>query len=119
MPKSGEILKGIITIIVWILAVGAIAFAAYVYISPEPVEIVQKQYNGIDTSYYDVDENELNGQWLAIQEYSVDKEDLNRYEALKEFYKGRDNPFGSMEDNREEIMDEQEYFPPVEVPIEP
>lgn len=108
MQRNGEVLKGVITVIVWLLAVAAISFAAYVYISPKPVQIVQKQYMPIDTSYYNVDENELNGQWLSTQDFTIDKNDLDMYEALKEYYKGRDNPFGNMNDYREQIIIEQQ-----------
>ena len=108
MDKGQEIVKGILTVILWVLVIVAIAFAVYVYVSPEPVQIADKNYNRIDTAYYNVDENELGGEWLEVQNYTVEKEDLNRYEDLKELYKGRDNPFSSMTGNREEIIIEQQ-----------
>lgn len=107
MDKGQEIVKGILTVILWILVIVAIAFAVYVYVSPEPVQITDKNYNRIDTAYYNVDENELGGEWLEMQNYTVEKEDLDRYEDLKELYKGRDNPFSSMNENREQIIVEQ------------
>lgn len=112
MDKGQEIVKGILTVILWLLVVVAIAFAVYVYVSPEPVQITDKNYNSIDTAYYNVDENELGGEWLEMQNYTVEKEDLERYEDLKELYKGRDNPFSSMTDSREEIIVEEQYVIP-------
>ena len=118
MQKSGEILKTIVTTILWLLIVGAIAFATYVYALPDPVQIVAKDYTAIDTSYYNVDENELDGEWIEIENYTVDKNDLDRYEDLKELYKGRDNPFGTLDGLREEIIYPQEPRPPEEIEIE-
>lgn len=114
MQKNGEVLKSVITFILWVMVVTAIAFAVYVYVLPEPVQLADKEYTAIDTSYYNVDDNELDGEWLQVENYTVDTEDLNKYEDLKDLYKGRDNPFGSMEGIREEIITPIDPLPPEE-----
>ena len=117
MHKSGEVLKQIITLVIWLIVICAISFAIYAYVSPQLVQITNKSYSPIDNAYYDVNENELNGEWLEVQQYTVDKGALNRYEDLKEYYKGRDNPFGNLGGNREEIVEEIAPVIPDEEPV--
>lgn len=107
MQRKGEILKVIVTIIVFVIVVVAVSLAAYVYISPQPIQIQQQEYSAIDKTYYNVDENELNGQWLETHQYTVDKDALAKYEKLKEFYKGRDNPFANSNAQREVLVIEE------------
>jgi len=108
LDKFGNILSNLITIIVWFVIISTISFAMYVYLSPEVVTFNEKSYEKIAQEAYEVKDEALNDSLLSAKLLTIDKNDLKRYEDLKDYYKGRNDPFTSLNGYREDVLNDND-----------
>ncbi|MDD4067057.1 MAG: hypothetical protein PHH22_03690 [Clostridia bacterium] len=104
MDKLGNVLSNLITIIVWFVIISAISFAMYVYLSPEVVTFNEKSYEKIAQEAYEVKDEAIDDSLLSAKLLTIDKNDLKRYEDLKDYYKGRNDPFTNLNGYREDVL---------------
>ncbi len=100
--KRNVIINNIISIFVSLVLVIILLFVYNMFMAPKQLEITEIDYTPIDRTEYSINDDQLDGTLFDTLNFQFTDKDLDRYEDLKEYYKGRDNPF-NVSENRNEV----------------
>ena len=95
-----------ITIVSTILIIGLTVAAYEILLKPKRIEVVTKNYAQMteeEKQEYQVDDNELDGNWILTEDLQFSDYQLRKYEDLRDYYQGRDNPFSSLDERKTSI----------------
>ena len=96
----------IVTIVSAIIIIGLTAAAYTILLKPERIEVVTKNYvqmTAEERAGYQVDDNELDGNWILTEDLQFSDYQLKKYEDLRDYYQGRDNPFSALDERKSSI----------------